>query len=224
MTAATFLRRATLATLAAAFAGLACTDIGSPSRVNPYEWRLFVPSATGIDSLTFRWKRDQLPVRYWVEDSLGLPAHVESAITTWRGAFLYGEWDGALVGDSSQADVIVRLTTPPVKPSPTLRFHAVLPECQGATDIDTLATRNQLALPVRIYLDPRFSPGQGDLDTCLAVTATHEVGHSIGLIQHTGDPADVMYSDPVTATLSPRDIRTAEAIYHLDPDIVAVRQ
>jgi hypothetical protein len=223
LTAATFLRRATVATLAAAFAGLACNDNGSPTRVNPYEWRLFVPSATGLDSLTFRWKRDQLPVRYWVEDSLALPTHVSNAIETWRGAFLYGEWDGTMVSDSSQADVIVRLTTPPPKPSAALRFHAILPECQGATDIDTLATRNQLALPIRIYLDPRFSPGQGDLDTCLEVTTTHELGHSIGLIQHTGDPADVMYADPVTATLSARDIRTVEAIYHLDPDIVPVR-
>jgi hypothetical protein len=32
-----------------------------------------------------------------------------------------------------------------------------------------------------------------------------------------------MYADPVTATLSARDIRTVEAIYHLDPDIVPVR-
>ncbi len=222
MTATTFFRRATLMAVLAAGAGLACSELSSPSRVNPYEWRLFIPSASGIDSLTFRWTREQLPVRYWVEDSLGLPAHVESAIETWRGAFLYGEWDGAVVGDSTQADVIVRLMTPPVKPSPAMRYHALLPECQGATDIDTLATRNQLALPMRVYLSPRFI-GQGDLDTCLDVTATHELGHTIGLIQHTGDPADVMYSNPVTDRLSARDIRTAEAIYHLDPDIVAVR-
>lgn len=221
MTALTFRRRAAAVTLLLGLAGLACSDLSAPTRVSPYEWRLIIPSSTGLDSLTFRWERGQLPVRYWVEDSLGLPAHVENAIATWRGAFLYGEWDGTLVGDSGQADVIVRLMTPPVKPSAAMRYHALLPECQGATDIDTLATRHQLALPIRVYLDPRL-PGSG-LDACLAVTATHELGHTLGLIQHSTDPADVMYSNPATGTLSARDIRTAEAIYHLEADIVPVR-
>ena len=208
-------------TLMVAFA---CSDILGPNRGAIYEWRLFVPfDSTGprIDSLTFHWPRTSLPVTYWVEDSLQVPAHVRAALDRWAAAFLYGEFKGQVVGDSNTADVIVRVMTPPAKPVPSIRFNAMLPECEGATDIDTVATRNQLRLPVRIYLNPRIA-GTG-LDACLQVTALHEVGHSLGLFVHSADPMDIMYSDPQVTQLSAKDISTVEVIYHLVNEMVPTR-
>ena len=200
--------------------GLACSDIATPARDEPYEWRLVV----GLDTLSFHWPREMLPVRVWVEDSLDMPAHVEHGVGIWRDAFLYGEYDAVLVPDSAGADVLVRVMPPPPKAVATaVRARTAFPGCEGATDIDTAATRFQLQLPVRMYVYPKFDPASVDLSECFEITATHEVGHSLGIFRHTGDPMDVMYGDPVATTLSDRDRQTAEVLSHYPANMVPVR-
>ncbi|MEO8200316.1 MAG: matrixin family metalloprotease, partial [Gemmatimonadota bacterium] len=164
-----------------------------------------------------------LPVRYWVEDSLEAPSHIRSAIGAWKDAFLYHEWDGVVITDSASADVIVRVQQPPPKAglAPMRLTSKFRPECEGATDVDTVATRSEFRVPVRIYLNPRID--DSNLSLCMGITATHEVGHSIGLFQHTTDPLDIMYSNPVTTHLSDRDISTVEALYHRESDMRPVR-
>jgi predicted Zn-dependent protease len=210
-----------------ALALVACSELSAPTRPVPYESRLFVPfdnnGTPAIDSLRFRWPSSSIPVTYWVEDSLNVPSHVQAAIDEWKGAFLYGEWDAQIVTDSNSADVIVRVIQPPPKPVPAhLRFMSLRPECEGATDIDTVATRRQLRLPVRVYLNPRL-PGDANLDLCMGITATHELGHTLGLFQHTTDQLDIMNTDPVATELSERDIATVEALYHRESDMVPLR-
>jgi hypothetical protein len=96
------------------------------------------------------------------------------------------------------------------------------PECEGATDVDTVATRDEFRLPVRIFVNPRIQ-GDPNLDLCMAITTTHEMGHSMGLFQHTADTTDIMYSNPVARVLSDRDVTTVEALYHRTSDMVPVR-
>jgi predicted Zn-dependent protease len=216
-----------IGSIATVVALAACSELSAPARPVPYESRLFVSydnnGTPAIDSIRFHWTASSLPVSYWVEDSLGVPGHVREAITTWKEAFLYREWDARLVNDSNSADVIVRVVQPPPKPAPALlRLQALRPECEGVTDIDTVATRRQLRLPVRVYLNPRL-PGDPNLSLCLGITAVHEMGHSMGLFQHTTDPADIMFTDPVATELSDRDISTIEALYHRDSDMDPVR-
>ncbi|HET9293147.1 MAG TPA: hypothetical protein VFO06_02570 [Gemmatimonadales bacterium] len=200
--------------------GLACSDIATPARDEPYEWRLVV----GTDTLSFHWPREMLPVRIWVEDSLDMPAHVEHGIGIWRDAFLYGEYDAVLVEDSTDADVLVRVLTPPPKAVATAaRALTAFPGCEGATDIDTAATRFQLQLPVRMYVYPKFDPALVDLSECFEITATHEIGHSLGIFRHTGDPIDMMFADPEATVLSERDRQTAEVLSHYPPNMVPVR-
>lgn len=204
-----------------------CTELSAPPRPVPYESRLFVSfddnGTPAIDSLRFHWPAASMPVRYWVEDSLGAPGHVRNAIQTWKSAFLYQEWDATVVTDSNSADVIVRIVQPPPKPGPaSLRFLSLAPECEGATDIDTVATRRELRLPLRIYLNPRL-PNDPGLGSCLDLTAVHEMGHSMGLFQHTTDPLDIMFTDPVATELSGRDVSTVEALYHRESDMEPVR-
>jgi hypothetical protein len=211
----------------AVVATISCTDIGAPSRPVPYDSQLFIPfddnGQPAIDSVRFHWPRSSLPVTYWVEDSLGEPAHVRNAIARWKAAFLYGEWDARVTDDSSSADVIVRVLQAPIKPSPMpTRLESLRPECEGATDVDTVATREEFRLPVRIYVDPRIQ-GDPNLDLCMEITTTHEMGHSMGLFQHSADTVDIMYSNPVARVLSDRDVSTIEALYHRTSDMTPVR-
>jgi predicted Zn-dependent protease len=211
----------------AAAAGIACSDIVAPSRAERYDWRLLVPfdsAGPRIDTLTFHWPRSSLPVKIWVENQYSLPTRVREGIREWKGAFLYGEWDATLVTDSNTADVIVTSTLPPppLRASDRSASALFVPSCQGATDVDTGSTRRQLKLPIHTYVHPSI-PGAPDLDACLRVVAAHEIGHTMGLFQHSTDTLDLMFSVPSSTFLTIRDVGTAVNAYHFPSDMVPVR-
>jgi predicted Zn-dependent protease len=62
-----------------------------------------------------------------------------------------------------------------------------------------------------------------DLSECFDITATHEIGHSLGIFGHTGDPMDMMYADPEVTVLSERDRQTAEVLSHYPANMIPVR-
>lgn len=210
----------------AALAALACGDIAAPVRDDLYEWRLEAPSipGPGLDTLSFHWDKADLPVRVWVEDTDNLPAHMARAIDIWEAAFLYREFQATLVSDSTTADVIV-LSGPPGGPKLRMkRLHsAMAPECAGATDLDVDVANTELILPIRVFIDPRSLPGDPGIETCLALTSVHEMGHALGIFAHSPDPEDIMFADPEVELPSSRDRRTAEAVYHTPPTLEAVR-
>jgi predicted Zn-dependent protease len=206
-------------------AGAACGDIATPIRDDFYEWRLIVPavSGTGNDSLSFHWPQDRLPVRIWVEDAASLPVNVPAAIAAWRQAFLYKEFDATIVGDSATADVIVRAGAAPGIQFSRTRLHSALAlACAGATDLDISDDHAELRLPVRVFIDPRSEPNAPDLPACLALTTTHELGHALGIWEHSPAPTDLMFADPMVAAPSERDLATAEEIYHVPSNVQAV--
>ena len=210
---------------AAALASLACGDIGAPVRGDLYEWRLEAPSVPGpgVDTLSFHWGREELPVRVWVEDAFGLPTHMARAIEVWESVFLYGEFDATLVSDSATADVIVRGGTPDGKLRRVRLHSALAPECAGVTDLDIDVAARELRLPVRVFVDPRSLPDDPGIEPCLALTSIHELGHALGIFNHSEDPEDIMYVDPEVDLPSDRDKRTAEAAYHTPSNLQAVR-
>jgi predicted Zn-dependent protease len=209
----------------AALAALACGDIGAPVRGDLYEWRLEAPSVPGpgLDTLSFHWSRDELPVRVWVEDANNLPDHMARAIDVWESAFLYGEFDAELVSDSSTADVLVRSGTPEDKLQRVRLHRAMAPECAGATDLDIDVPARELRLPIRVFIDPRSLPDDPGIQPCLALTSIHELGHALGIFAHSEDPDDIMFADPEADLPSERDMATAEAAYHTPPNLQAVR-
>jgi hypothetical protein len=210
---------------AAALVAFACSDIGAPLRSDLYEWRIEAPAVPGpgLDTLSFHWGRSELPVRIWVEDAFGLPAHMMRAIDVWESTFLYGEFDATVVSDSTTADVIVRGGTPEAKLQ-RLRLHGALrPECAGVTDLDIDVATHELRLPIRVFVDPRSLPDDPDIEPCLALTSIHELGHAIGIFAHSDDPEDIMFTDPEVDLPSNRDITTAEAAYHTLANLQAVR-
>jgi hypothetical protein len=213
-------------TVAAAALSLACGDIASPLRNDFYEWRLEAPSptGTGTDTISFHWPTDRLPVRVWVEASDPLPADITRALGIWRDVFLYGEYDATIVGDSGTADVIVRRGIAPGPHLSEIRLRSALaPQCTGATDVSLSDDHMQLLLPIRIYLDASSAPSTPGLDECLALTAVHEIGHSVGIFRHSSNPADLMYFDPSVDVPSERDRTTAEVLSHVPATVEPVR-
>ncbi len=214
--------RPLLAIFALALAG--CSELVSPTRTTPYEYRQFVVNGPNdIDTLTFKWPRSFLPVRVWVANDEPLRAPVELAIERWEGALLFGEFRAELVSDSTSADVIVRNV-----PSPggiglsRIRLEGLAPECLGATDVRTNAALTEVILPIRVYVWPRFASDHPQIRTCYDITTTHEMGHVLGIISpnHSPSPADVMFGNPVLNGLSERDMITAETVYHVPATLV----
>jgi predicted Zn-dependent protease len=195
---------------------LSCADIAAPSRNDAYEWRRIVPTgATTADTLSFHWPKSRLPVRVWAQDSLNLVADVESGLEQWEAVFLYGEFDAVRVSDSSTADVIVRVGSA-VKGGFIRLAAALAPECEGGTDFNLPPGSNQLQMPIRIFVNPRFDPATPGVAECMSLTTAHELGHAIGIFAHSPNPADLMYGDPTVTTPSRRDRSTAELAYHVD--------
>lgn len=199
---------------------LSCADIAAPNRSEAYEWRRIVPTGPGTaDTLSFHWPRSRLPVRIWAEDSLNLVADVRGGIERWEAAFLYGEFEAVMVTDSSTADVVVRVESAVQSGFSIRRLHALAPECEGGTDFELPAGSNELSLPVRVFVNPRFDPAAPGVAECMALTTTHELGHAIGILAHSPVTTDIMYADPSVSSLSSRDRVTAEVAYHSEPSL-----
>ncbi|CAN5841047.1 hypothetical protein BH24GEM1_BH24GEM1_26710 [soil metagenome] len=212
-------------TFGAAVTALACGDIAAPVRGDLYEWRLEAPSipGPGLDTLSFHWDRNDLPVRVWVEDTDDLPGHVARALDVWESVFLYREFEGTLVSDSTTADVIVLRGAAGPKLRMKRLHSALAPECAGATDLDIDVANTELRLPIRVFIDPRSLPDDPGIESCLALTTIHEMGHALGIFAHSPDPEDIMFADPEVELPSARDRRTAEAVYHTPPTLQVVR-
>jgi predicted Zn-dependent protease len=214
------MRRLSLALVAGAVLG--CGDINAPIRTTPYEWRFFVSGGNGVDTLAFAWPASRLPMKIYAEDALDYPARTERAIAQWKAQFLYGEFDAELVSDSNAADVIVRPEPAPASgPIVPLRLHRRARECEGATDLAIDLDTRQIVLPMRIYVEPVVAESAA-LESCLDLTIAHELGHALGIFQHSPDAADLMAADPSATAPSERDRATAERAFHSPTTLTVV--
>src|SRR4051794_9326790 len=189
--------------LAGVVTALSCSDIASPSRADRYEWRCTASTpcagVAGSDTLAFHWPQSRLPVKIWVQDTLDLPAHVQAGVARWEAAFLYNEFSAIIVPDSSIADVVVRIGFPTKGGFSVVRLASSAPECGGGTDFELPSGSTELRPPIRVFIFLRFGPGAPGVSECLALTATHELGHAIGIFAHSPDPGDIMFGDPAVS-------------------------
>ncbi len=195
-------------------AATACSDDTAVDRSDRYDWAI----VEGTDTLTFHWLTSELPVKIWTEDSASLPAHVDRAMALWESTLSSGSFRGVSTADSTAARVIVRIA-PIAAAAPARLERGPGPSCQGETVIDTVATRFQLRVPIRINIE--IIGGSDDsIQACLRRVAAHELGHSLGLFQHSPDPKDLMYTFPAVDAPSARDANTVITLYSMARDMV----
>ncbi len=212
----------TLIALAVTLVG--CTDIISPPRAEPYEYRLPIVQGGESYQIAFHWPRSALPVRLWVANDDPLRPAVARALGIWNDTFLYGEFQGILVDDVAGADIVIRNQVAPAKLSAASRRLEVLAEeCRGSTDFTADPVAGTLTLPFAVYVWPRTGPTDPGLATCYELTVLHEIGHALGLFVHSVEPTDLMYANPTRNGLSERDRATIEALYHLPATVTPVR-
>lgn len=219
----------------------ACNEIGSPLRLGYYGYSLivsdfvvvdttidgtkYIGGTTQTDTVDFAWPSSALPIKIWVQDTVGLPGHMAAAVAAWKNVLQYGEIAVGFVSDSGSADVIVRGSAPP--PAPVaggvrrLWAAASVPAaCEGGTDIFVSAPdHTKLWTPIRVYVIPKFPLDDPETPPCLARVSMHELGHALGLFRHSPNAADLMYSFPSADAPSEGDVTTILTLYHQRSDL-----
>lgn len=201
----------------------ACTEATPPERAAAYEFAIDcgIPDlcTSEADSglvLIFRWPKEAMPVRVWVEPTGDLPAIVGDALDRWQAALLYGEFRATLVSRAASADIIIQQGAPAtIDPVDGVE----LPSCGGGTPVTVASADTSIALPFDIRVRGRLGATQFDVTECLYRVVLHELGHAFGLFLHSGDPNDVMYRAPAANALSPGDVATFARLYHTSPTV-----
>lgn len=210
------MRLSTIALSAAVVVAAACDTPDAPVRPTPYDFRLFKSDTV------FHWPQHSMPVRVYAEPVGNLPNDVAAGLQQWQRQFLYGELSAVVVTDSADADVLVFLDgpVPPDVPPTDDPPRAV---CGGYTalpprDVDA---DGYVRFTDRLRISVSWSVGEDatDVTNCLQRVTAHELGHALGIFDHSNDPFDLMHPQPSVKLPSPRDQATILTLYHVPTDI-----
>lgn len=132
---------------------------------------------------------------------------VKDALTEWQHAL-----DNRLIfiflNDPSQADVVVNW------------WNTATPEVEkGASGLNSYQTWGKYLAKNDVFISLHSRTGEAWDSNVLYATALHELGHMIGIREHSNNPADIMYpSTTQQIHLSQRDINTMKMIYAAKAD------
>lgn len=201
-----------------------------------------IPPATSAEVYDFRLMTDPLSVLRWPSGSR-VRVHVEAGTgdriillenalargaAAWNRHALYGEYELVRAQSLREADVLLRWSD---EPAP-VELSGCQPDVSIAVTSFCLSDED----PERLYRYPLLPPhadaassvrfvitilgGLAGQDSAVEDLVMHELGHALGIAQHSPDPDDLMtVGSPPRRLPSPRDIATVQVLYHTRPDI-----
>lgn len=144
----------------------------------------------------------------------------------WNSAVRFGEYELVRASSVREADVLLRWADD-VSP---IDLTACLPAGSRAVTTFCLDPDD----PERLYAYPNLDGTAGSVRMVVSVLGAeasfperaeqlivHELGHVLGIGQHSPDSGDLMHGgSPTRSTLSARDAATVRVLYHTEPHIV----
>jgi predicted Zn-dependent protease len=199
------MRAAPSSVVALLLAALGCATDGSSG---PTNYLRYVARDVGFEHVLMRWQTTAMPLRVHLPPPpADLTMHPEVAldavrdgVTDWTDVAGPGVPSFRFVDEPGDADIPIVWDA-----EPTGWFVA---QC-----VYQLNDRQRRFGVARILVTTRDRGDEVSPQTLYA-TVLHEMGHALGLIGHSPDPADVMYPDRGFAiTLSQRDRETLRLLY-----------
>lgn len=192
---------------------------------------LYDVTSSGFADVIVHWPVSSTIRVHAVDDDAAsglLPSSLARGATAWNAAVLFGEYRLVAVEEPGEADVVLAWSdaTLPIDTSdcsPRLSGTAVTTFC-----LDDAGT-GLMAYP----LLPGVEPGPGTVRMVVLISAglrqddirvrrivAHELGHVLGILTHSTESSDLMFSDPQTAVPARRDRSAVQVLYHTPADIV----
>jgi predicted Zn-dependent protease len=207
-------------------AGAACDSVTVPARPSHqvYDYRLLTPAPRVL-----RWPIGSTARVYAAPDvdaarTAQLQAALQQAIAVWNAAALYGEVQLQQTTDVANADAVLLFssTSPPVNLSGCPRGSglAITTFCLDAQDQNRLALLPLQSGGGRVKFLVTVSSVVTD-EELVRRLVTHELGHVLGIGQHSPNSSDLMYGNTLTTGIpSAADRATLQLLYHTQTDIM----
>lgn len=204
----------------------ACDSPTVPERLlrDIYDFRLITP-----EPVVLRWPVGSR-VRVFIANDADatrkqwLQTGLAHAVSTWNAAAIYGEVQIEEVGSVQEADAVVvyNTTTNPVDasgcvPSGGLAFTTF---CLGPNGehLAPFPLRDGGNGRVKFLVTIRSTSGTDE--ATVRRLLTHEIGHVLGIAQHSPKPTDLMFAGTLNRDdPSPADRATLQVLYHTAADI-----
>ncbi len=210
----------------------ACESPIVPAREDAYPFAT-VPRFTGDKSVVIRWPAGTAVRVFLNGGNAPRTVVLETAFgrgsSMWENAILFGEFTLSRVSDIREADVVItwsdvslplNVSACPVVfgnaattfcPTPDLSRLVPFPFTSAVTGAAPADSHVKMLVTVL---------GSASADqTRATMLVTHELGHVLGIAQHSPNPLDVMFATVTASVLTHADASTIQVLYHTSVDL-----